>query len=246
MADLAPDQVIVQISALSAEGAGIGAIIDGASEIIGKKCIVPFTVPGERVLATKHVTQGSKTLEFGTLVQIVGDPAPTRQSPPCPHFGICGGCSLQHMNLKAQRDSKVAMVASLLERHAQMHPRGGYQLLGEELPGFQYRNRIHLHVSTSGALGFYRTGTGDAVDIDQCLLAEPVLQELLSWVRQYRAALAPRVAAIKLELRSGHPPAVLLKPRSRGGELEEELRMLRRADLKVLHDEHTGATEANV
>ena len=49
---------------------------------------VPYTLPGERVLA-----QGAG--ERRTLVEVLAQ-SPERVAPPCPHFGACGGCALQH------------------------------------------------------------------------------------------------------------------------------------------------------
>jgi 23S rRNA (uracil1939-C5)-methyltransferase len=63
---------------------------------------VPYTVPGDVV-----------RVEDGRLVEIV-EPSPHRMSPVCRHFGVCGGCALQHLDDETYRSFKRDLVVQTL------------------------------------------------------------------------------------------------------------------------------------
>ena len=66
----------------------------------GKKIFVSFALPNETV--SVKVTSSKKTFEEGDAKAIISNPHPQRQTPPCPHFTVCGGCSLQHWDADGQ------------------------------------------------------------------------------------------------------------------------------------------------
>src|SRR6476469_2773509 len=86
------------IEAMGGEGDGVAA----------GPAFVPFTLPGERVIAA-----GSG--ERRTLVEVL-QPSPERVEPPCPHFFACGGCALQHWEHGAYLAWKVERLAVTLAR----------------------------------------------------------------------------------------------------------------------------------
>jgi len=74
----------VRIERLGAQGDGVA---DGAQGPL----FVPFALPGERVSIA--VEPGSDRAD---LIEVL-EPSPDRVAPICPHFGVCGGCALQHL-----------------------------------------------------------------------------------------------------------------------------------------------------
>ena len=81
-----------QISGLSHEGRGI-------SVINHKTTFIEGALPGEEVLfnyCKKH-----NKYDEGIATEIIS-PSADRVVPPCPHFSICGGCNLQHMQATQQ------------------------------------------------------------------------------------------------------------------------------------------------
>jgi len=72
----------------------VGARGDGIGEHEGTRYFVPFTLAGETVEIEPGVRRGEGVA--ATLLKIV-TPSPERQSPPCPHFTVCGGCALQQL-----------------------------------------------------------------------------------------------------------------------------------------------------
>ncbi|MDJ0893755.1 MAG: 23S rRNA (uracil(1939)-C(5))-methyltransferase RlmD [Alphaproteobacteria bacterium] len=92
--------------------AEIGARGDGIAFQAGEKVFVPYTLPGERVRARLSPGHGATR---ASVVEILA-PAETRVDPPCPHFGRCGGCALQHMAEPAYAAWKQAQVVTALAR----------------------------------------------------------------------------------------------------------------------------------
>ena len=74
---------------------------------------VPLTVPGNevRVQTTSRSASGTQS----EILELLRE-GPDRVEPPCPHFGACGGCQLQHWKPEAQQDWKLARVEEAVSR----------------------------------------------------------------------------------------------------------------------------------
>src|SRR5882724_5457905 len=95
---------------LEVEIARLGAQGDGVADGPEGPIFVPFTLPGELVrIAVEPETDRGDLLEVLT-------PSPDRIEPVCSHFGVCGGCALQHMEegayLRWKRDQAIAALRS--------------------------------------------------------------------------------------------------------------------------------------
>jgi 23S rRNA (uracil1939-C5)-methyltransferase len=84
----------------------LGHLGDGVGRLDGKPLFVPLTLPGERV---EVEVAGPRA----RLVRVV-EASPDRIEPPCPHFGSCGGCGLQHLSAGAYAAFKRRLVADAL------------------------------------------------------------------------------------------------------------------------------------
>ena len=80
---------------LEVEIVRLGAQGDGIAEGPTGPLFVPFALPGERV---RVELEGDGT--HARLLDVLA-PSPDRTDPVCPHFGICGGCALQHLERRA-------------------------------------------------------------------------------------------------------------------------------------------------
>ncbi len=144
----------------------------------GTPVLVPFTLPGETVEASNPNASNEAHL------LCVLTPSPERVAPPCPHFGICGGCHYQMANYPEQLRLKRSIFADLL-RSAGIEAPPEPTLHSAEPWG--YRNRIRLRVAhavgggdeagTEGSLrlGYNRHATTEFLPITTCLIAAPVL-----------------------------------------------------------------------
>lgn len=167
------NDVEVTIDKLSYGGAGFG-------RVEGKACFVPFTAPGDR--ARISVTADKRSYIEGELVELL-EPSLLRVVPPCPVFGICGGCNWQHLSYPAQLAGKEEIIAELLWRIARVEREHVLPIIPAPEP-FAYRSRIQLKVSyIAGAvhIGFFRTKSHTIVDIPvTCAIVQPEINRIIA------------------------------------------------------------------
>jgi 23S rRNA (uracil1939-C5)-methyltransferase len=140
----------------------------------GRPVFIPYALPGERVAArvTGKLGEG-QAAELTALLRA----APERAEPPCPYFGRCGGCVMQHMAIPPYAEWKQARLAEALSR-------AGYPDAAIEEPAVtppQTRRRADLalrRVDGVPVLGFHARGSGAVVDLDTCLVLDPALVAL--------------------------------------------------------------------
>lgn len=152
----------LQISSLGAQGHGIAMLDD-------EQIFVPGALPGEHVRAT--VEDGR-----ARIVEIT-EPSAERAEPPCPHFGTCGGCAVQHMASDLYASWKRGLVTAAFERHgirAEVGPLVPCQPHTRRRALFTARNLGHGDVP----LGFLKPGTHEVVDLDICHVITPGLDRL--------------------------------------------------------------------
>lgn len=138
----------------------------------GPVVFVPRTAPGERV-EVEYVEERRQYARARPL-RIV-EAAPQRRKPPCPHFDVCGGCQLQHLEYTAQLHAKAGIVAENLRRLA------GINIEPPDVAPSQkqleYRNRVTFMVRRGGGglvAGLHALESpADVVDVPLCPLAEP-------------------------------------------------------------------------
>jgi len=103
--DLAPEHS-AEIADLSHDGRGV-------ARIDGKVWFVADALPGERVRFLR--TRGGRDADEAQAL-VIERPSPERVEPACAHFGVCGGCALQHMATPAQVQFKQKQLIEALER----------------------------------------------------------------------------------------------------------------------------------
>jgi 23S rRNA (uracil1939-C5)-methyltransferase len=141
---------------------------------------VPFTLPGERVLAIG----GGERRDLAEVLT----PSAERIAPVCPHFGTCGGCALQHWAPEPYLAWKVERLAGTLARQ---------QIETEILapvaarPGTRRRVALHARRGTADAarLGYKARKSWDLVDISVCPIADPAIQAAIPALKRLAAPL---------------------------------------------------------
>jgi 23S rRNA (uracil1939-C5)-methyltransferase len=211
----------VDLHALAYGGASIGTVTAGDDNLIGKKALVRNAIPGETV--TVRILEDQKKLIHADLLSVLS-PSPDRRDPPCEHFGVCGGCDLQHISIERQRALKREMVESTLARQAQISC--NVKLYDGELPEFSYRNRITLHVSETGEVGYYKPGSGDVVPITSCMLARPLIREAHARILDFCRSRGAIIAGIVLEEYLGNVSALVRLRDTCAGFSDEEYQVL--------------------
>jgi 23S rRNA (uracil1939-C5)-methyltransferase len=154
---------------------------DGLARHEGQAIFVPLTAPGDQVRV--RITKQSKNFSQAVIEEIV-QPGPDRHDAPCPHYGQCGGCNLQHMTTEGQHRAKAEIVAECFQRLGKLDVADlltGPAAIGRDLG---YRNRIRLFASPMGPYGLMRRGSNEVVPLDSCpLLTDRFNQDILPWLR---------------------------------------------------------------
>jgi tRNA/tmRNA/rRNA uracil-C5-methylase (TrmA/RlmC/RlmD family) len=185
------DRVSVTIHDIAFGGEGVGRI----EEFV---IFVPFVIVGETVEA--EITEVKKNFARAKLLRVV-TAAPERVTPECKFYGACGGCQYQHIDYAAQLRIKHKQISDLFERVGKI----SRDVVAPVLPcpsPYGYRNRIMIRSQWNGPakkleIGFIRTDNKFVEDIDECKIAEPVLNEQIKEVR----ANPPHKGGIKVVLR---------------------------------------------
>jgi tRNA/tmRNA/rRNA uracil-C5-methylase (TrmA/RlmC/RlmD family) len=159
---------------------------------------VPFVALGEVVEA--QVTELKKRFARAKLIRVIS-PSPDRVAPFCPYFGECGGCQYQHLAYPTQLHLKHKQISDLFQRLGQFDP----GLIAPVIPcpqPYGYRNRIMIRSQWDKFkqglnIGFLRADSRLVVDIQECKIAEPALNEQIQHVRAH----PPRMGGIKVVLR---------------------------------------------
>ena len=170
----------VTVDRMVAGGACLARLDDGTS------LMVDGAIPGETVEVSLHHSKGR--LWFAETVGVL-HASPDRVDAPCPYYGTCGGCQLQHVSYERQLALKVEIVADALRRAHVRHPEIAAH--GMDDP-WRYRWRGEFHVVRDRdtrepvALGFNRMRSWKPVAVDDCLIhhrriagALPALRELV-------------------------------------------------------------------
>ena len=145
----------------------------------GRIVFIAGALPGELVRAT---TTAEKRDYAKSVVTNVVEPSPHRVVPPCPNVARgCGGCAWQHITPAAQHELKRDIVVDALRRTARLPD--AEVVLGPSLPSERFRTSLRLAVDGDGHLGYRAKRSHDVVTVDDCLVAHPLLAQLIADVR---------------------------------------------------------------
>ena len=163
---------------------------------------VPFVAPGEVVEA--EVREVRKRFARASLVRVV-TPSPMRVEPLCPYFGECGGCQYQHVAYPVQLQVKRKQIADLFQRVGGFDPGLIAPVIACPQP-YGYRNRIMIRSQWDKFkkglnIGFIRADNRLVVDLEECRIAEPALNQQIKHVRAH----PPPKGGIKVVLRIPPP-----------------------------------------
>jgi len=172
---------ILRIDKLVPGGLGLGRLANGIV------ALVRYVLPGEEVLVCE--TEHKKDYINAALEEVLL-PSPDRIEPPCPVYGRCGGCDLQHAGPAAQLRLKKIMLADSLQRSVPTISHDRSLPIEEPLAApaqFNYRQRLHLQVDSRGNYGFFHPATHAVEPVLQCLLAREQLNSVLSQLHSVRS-----------------------------------------------------------
>lgn len=201
-----PDQTPANaaIEKLSNEGRGV-------ARINGKATFIEGALPGESVLFT--YTRKKKDYDEGRLLDIL-QPSPLRVEPKCPHYQLCGGCSLQHLSEQEQIHFKQEQLIDLLQRFARSEPQTIIPPLNAS--PWNYRNKARLSVryvakKDSVLVGFReRHSPRFITDITQCPVLNAKVDGDIIHLRALIESLDDKESIAQIELAAGDDAIALI------------------------------------
>jgi len=173
------------IESLSQDGLGVGsAVVVVDAKEVRRPIFIPYTVPGDEVEVT-IIEQRGKYL-FGAAQQLL-KASPDRVAPPCPHFGICGGCNLEHLAYEAQLREKATMTAFLLKRKGINLPYPLITLPSKERHNYRWRSRIAVRMAGGKVIaGFRKACSHEIVPITTCFVVAKEIVDLIATLNAAR------------------------------------------------------------
>ncbi len=108
--------------------------------------------------------------------------SPNRKNYACPYYSVCGGCHIAHFTYEKQLEFKKKKVEEILHRYTPYQDMKIHSILGSE--ELYYRNKVTLHV-WNNKLGFYKKGTNELIEIENCLLLDPKINAVIHKINAY-------------------------------------------------------------
>lgn len=147
---------------------------DGLARLDGRVVLAPFVLPGETARVDAH--DGV----HADLVEVL-QPSAERVTPPCPHFGRCGGCHYQHAPYEFQLAHKVEILREQLRRVGKIDYHDEIEVVSG--PPLGYRNRAQFHI-VDGRIGYLAARSHDLVALPgDCPISSPRLNQALAMLR---------------------------------------------------------------
>lgn len=169
---LPEEPILLNIESLSYEGKGV-------AHRTGKAVFVHGALPGE-VVRARIVARYSK-YEIAETIDVI-EAAGERVKPLCAHADRCGGCSLQHLEPRAQIAAKQQIMLDQLKRIGHIEPRQVFDPLTAEIWGYRRKARLGVrHVAKKGRVlvGFREQNSNYIAELNRCEVLDQRVGTLL-------------------------------------------------------------------
>ncbi len=192
----------------------------GVTRLDGKTVFVEGALPGECVEYASYRRKPS--YELARTLRIL-KPSPERVTPRCPHFAVCGGCSMQHLDAAAQVAAKQRLLEDNLWHLGRIKAEQLYAPIHGQAWAYRYRARLSVRfvLKKGGVLvGFHEKKSSYVADMQQCEILPPQLSAMLLPLRelvgrmsirdrlpQIEVAVGERMTALVLRILEGLSPA---------------------------------------
>ncbi|MDH5484778.1 MAG: 23S rRNA (uracil(1939)-C(5))-methyltransferase RlmD [Gammaproteobacteria bacterium] len=190
---LPQEPVAAHIEELSAEGRGV-------AHIDGKVTFIDFALPGEDVLF-KYSRTSSK-FDEGQAIEVLKASA-QRVEPACEHFGICGGCSLQHLNETDQIEAKQQTLLNHFQHLSGVEPGEIMPPLTGPVLGYRHKARLGVkYVAKKGKVlvGFREKAAPYIANLDSCKVLHPSVGERLDKLSELIMSMEARQTIPQIEV----------------------------------------------
>ena len=208
---------VVLVESLDQEGRGI-------AHTDGKVIFIEGALTGERV--TYNAFRKKPSYELAKVEQILKQSF-MRVQPKCIHFGVCGGCSMQHLDFHAQVAVKQRTLEDNLDRIGKVKAERILPPIYGQSWGYRQRARLSVrHVLKKGKtlVGFHEKGSRYVADMQHCEILPPKIANLLPLLAQMNESLSIRDDLPQIELAVGeHVDVLVLRIMQPLSEADEEI-----------------------
>ena len=198
----------------------------------GKAIFIEGALPGE--LVTYSPYRKKQNFELAQVAQIL-KPAFGRVVPQCEYFGTCGGCSMQHLDARAQVAAKQRVLEDNLKHIGKVEPELILPAIYGAAWGYRYRARLSVrYVAKKDAVlvGFHEKRSSFIADMQTCEIMPARMSALVMPLRKLIDALSIRQRLPQIEVSLGEDVDVLVL------RILEPLNTQDEAMLKVFADQH--------
>jgi len=184
------------------ESATVAALTHAGEGIIrdGKTVFVPGALPGENIRFRR--TRTHRQHDEAELVEVLS-PAPQRVVPRCAHFGVCGGCALQHLSPEAQLEARQTELQDNLERVGKVTPQTWLPPLRGPVWGYRRRARLGAKFVTKKGkvvVGFRERLAPFIADVQHCDVLTTPVGELITPLAELIMTLGIRERVPQIEV----------------------------------------------
>lgn len=186
----------IDVYALSHDGRGIATIED-------KKTFVSGALPNEKV--TCRITQKKSSFYEAQLLNVI-QATSERATPPCQHFGVCGGCSLQHMSTALQLTFKQNTLLEQLKHFGKVAPNEILPPLQAETLGYRRKARLGVKFvikKNKLLVGFREKSSRYLADLEKCVVLHPSVGERFAELSTLIASLSCYSEIAQIEVAIG-------------------------------------------
>ena len=200
-----PPQTPVEavIESLSLEGKGI-------THIDGKAVFVGGALPGEKVVFT--YTAINRKFDEGYVSEVL-EASPERVEPGCPHFQVCGGCSMQHLDVGKQIHHKQQAMLDALKHIGKVIPETVFDPMVGDLWGYRRKARLgvrYVRKKEKVLVGFRERAGRFLADIDVCRVLHPSVGEKLPELQALIVQMDARETIPQIEVAVGDNATALV------------------------------------
>jgi 23S rRNA (uracil1939-C5)-methyltransferase len=196
-------EIELRIDDLAHDGRGVG-------RLDGKAWFVAGGLPGERVRARR--TAGHRQFDEAQAIEVI-EPSPARVEPACPHFGVCGGCTLQYLAPGAQIEAKQRSLLENLDRIGNVVPARLLEPLQGSAWGYRRRGRLSAKwVEKKGRVlvGFRETNGRYVAELSRCPVLHPAIGERIEPLARMVESLDARREVPQIEFAVGDAQGALV------------------------------------
>ena len=189
-------QPAVIVESLDQEGRGV-------AHVDGKAIFIDGALPTEKV--TYQITRSKSTYAFANVVGILKQ-SNLRVTPKCPHYGLCGGCKLQHLDFSGQVAAKQRLLENDLKHIGKVTPQNMLPPLYGPAWGYRHKARLSVKYVTKKErvlVGFNEKATRFVADMNSCEVLTPKVSALIEPLQLMIAQLSLRDKIPQLELAVG-------------------------------------------